>query len=322
MTRRAFATSLALPLVALAIPGCTLKERPERFVVSELAPAYDIAVDTIQKKIAAEAADALIRPEGVSLLFTHGKRVRSSVLLFHGFTNVPRQFEELARAYFAAGCNVYTPRLPRHGLKDRMTNDLAGLTVTEIQNAADEGYSLARGLGARVTVLGLSLGGAMALWLTQTQPVDLTVPIAPFLMPLGYAEPVINAAAHVAYALPSFYCFWDSKLKEHALPNYAYPGYPTHAMAELVFFGEEIAKLAAADRPRAKDCTLVTNSGENAVSNDAARRLLARWNARGANYTELVLTDIGLPRHDIVDPVTFPAARTLVYPVLEKIVAN
>jgi pimeloyl-ACP methyl ester carboxylesterase len=303
------------------MPGCGGKSIAERYVVSEAAPSYEEAIETIEKIIAQEAADPAIRPEGVSLLFTHGKPVHDAVVLFHGFTNVPRQFEELAQAYFKDGCNVYVPRLPRHGLKDRMTNDLANLTVEEIQNAADEAYSLARGLGKSISVAGLSLGGSMALWLTQTQPVDLTIPIAPFLMPLGYPEVVINAAAHVAYSVPSFYCFWDSKLKENSLPNYAYPGYPTHAMAELVFFGGDIFAVAATRKPLGKHCILVTNAGENAVNNDVARRLIALWNADGAHYTELTLKNLGPPRHDIIDPVTFPQGRTLVYPVLEKLVA-
>jgi pimeloyl-ACP methyl ester carboxylesterase len=320
ISRREFATKAALPLLALAIPGCVGKSTPDRYVVSELPPSHEVAAATIQKKIEEEAADPAIRPEGVSLLLTHGKPVQHAVVLFHGFTNVPRQFEPLAQVLFKSGCNVYVPRLPRHGNKDRMTTDLANLTVTEIQNAADEAYSLARGLGKSVSVLGLSLGGSMALWLTQTQPVDLTVPISPFLMPLGYPEPAITAAAHLAYAIPSFYCFWDSKLKENSLPAYAYPGYPTHAMAELVFFGADIFKLAAVGKPRAKNCTLVTNAGENAVNNDVSRRLVALWNTKGAHYTELTLKNLGAPRHDIIDPVTFPQGRTLVYPVLERLV--
>jgi pimeloyl-ACP methyl ester carboxylesterase len=321
INRREFATRLALPFLALAIPGCSRKNSPDRYIVPEAAPSYEEAVETIQKIIAQEAADLTIRPEGVSLLFAHGNPVQHAVVLFHGFTNVPRQFEELAQALFQNGCNVYVPRLPRHGLKDRMTNDLANLTVSEIQNAADEAYSLARGLGKNVSVIGLSLGGSMAFWLTQTQPVDLTIPVAPFLMPLGYPEAVINGAAHIAYVLPSFYCFWDSKLKENSLPNYAYPGYPTHAMAELVFFGDELFKLAATQKPLGKNCILVTNAGENAVNNDVSRRLIALWNANGAHYTELILKNLGPPRHDIIDPVTFPQGRTLVYPVLEKLVS-
>ncbi len=311
---------MVLPFIALAVPGCQGKNIPGRYIVSETAPSYEEAVETIQEIIAQEAADPTIRPEGVSLLFTHGKPVQNAVVLFHGFTNVPRQFEELARAFFQNGCNVYIPRLPRHGLKDRMTNDLANLTVTEIQNAADQAYSVARGIGKSVSVIGLSLGGSMAFWLTQTQPVDLTIPVAPFLMPLGYPEAVITAAAHVAYVVPSFYCFWDSKLKENSLPSYAYPGYPTHAMAELVFFGDEIFKAAATSKPLAKQCILVTNAGENAVNNDVSRRLVALWNANGAHYTELILKNLGSPRHDIIDPVTFPQGSTLVYPVLEKLV--
>jgi hypothetical protein len=177
-------------------------------------------------------------------------------------------------------------------------------------------------LGRSVCVLGLSLGGLMALWLTATQPVDLTVPIAPFLMPMGYSEWLVNAAARLASVLPSMYFYWDSTLKEKSLPNYAYPGYPTHGMVQLVFLGDEILAMAAREKPQARRCILVTNAGENAVDNDVSRRLLALWNQHGAGYAEVVLGGLGAPRHDIIDPTTFPQGRTLVYPRLEALVLS
>jgi hypothetical protein len=61
------------------------------------------------------------------------------------------------------------------------------------------------------------------------------------------------------------------------------------------------------------------NEHDNAVVNSVARDLLALWNSRGAGYRELVLSSVG-PRHDVIDPTTFPQGRTLVYPKLEALV--
>jgi pimeloyl-ACP methyl ester carboxylesterase len=185
---------------------------------------------------------------------------------------------------------------------------------------ANTAYWLTQGLGSRVSVVGFSLGGAIALWLAQTKPIDLAVPVSPFLAPAGMSEFVATVAAHVLYAIPDMYWWWDNNLKEACLPLYAYPGYPTHGMAQLIFFGNELLATAGAAKPRARNCVLVTNESDNSVNNAVSRSLIAMWNRSGATCKEVVLTNLGPPRHDIIDPTTFPRARELVYPVLENIV--
>jgi hypothetical protein len=64
----------------------------------------------------------------------------------------------------------------------------------------------------------------------------------------------------------------------------------------------------------------VTNANESAVNNTVSRDLLAQWNANGASYSEVVLSGFGPPRHDIIDPTTFPQGERLVYPRLEAMV--
>jgi alpha-beta hydrolase superfamily lysophospholipase len=321
MTRKAFAARVAVPLLAGMLPACS-GQNDTRYSVPPTPPTFEEAESAVRAIIQRDAADPAIRIDCIPRLYVRDKPAGDAVVLFHGFTNCPQQFDELARAFYRRGCNVYVPRLPRHGLKDRLTRDLANLTVAEITDSADEAFSLARGLGGRVTVLGLSLGGLMAMWLTQTQPVDLSIPVAPFLMPIGYSEGLVNNAARLAALLPAVYLWWDAKLKDKSLPDYAYPGYPTRGMAQLVFLGNDIFELAAQHKPQAKQCILVTNAGENAVDNAVSRRLLGVWNSYGAGYKELVLQNLGPPRHDIIDPTTYPQGRTLVYPTLERLLPN
>lgn len=242
-------------------------------------------------------------------------------MLFHGFTNSPQQFEELGRGFHARGANVYIPRIPYHGFADRLTHALADLDVPLLQRASEESYGFATGLGDRVTVLGLSLGGAMSMWLAQTQPVDHAVPVAPFLMPFGFGRNIGMLAMGTLRAIPSMYWWWDPRVKADSKPIYAYPGYPTHALAEIVFFANSIFTQDQYT-PKGRRLTLVTNSGDPAVNNGIPRNLLDRWKAQGepgSGYTEYVFTDLGPPRHDIIDPTTFPAATSLVYPRLEEI---
>ncbi len=282
---------------------------------------YDEAVQTIRNLIASDAADPAILPAARPRLYVHDKPVERAVLLFHGFTNCPQQFDELARRYHARGCNVYVPRIPHHGLKDRLTRDLANMTVDEIADFATASFALTRLLGTTTSALGLSLGGTMVMWLAQTAPLDLAVPIAPFLIPYPFSPALGQFAMRLLATLPSMYFWWDFHVKERSLPQYAYPGYPTHALARTALLGDVIFSAAESTKPRAQRCVLVLNELDNAVNNGVARHLNALWNAHGAGYGELVLAGLG-PRHDVIDPTTFPKGRTAVYPKLEALVLD
>src|SRR5689334_2676451 len=63
----------------------------------------------------------------ITKLFDHGIQVEHVMVLLHGFTNCPEQFNELGKQYFDSGYNVFIPRMPYHGLSDRLTNELAKL---------------------------------------------------------------------------------------------------------------------------------------------------------------------------------------------------
>ena len=283
---------------------------------------FSAAVRSIRADIEHDAANAAILPAAVPRLYEHGKPARHAVVLYHGFTNCPQQFERLAQAYFALGCNVYVPRLPRHGLKDRLTRDLVNMSVPELEQFALQTFERTRGLGATVSVVGLSLGGTLALWLAQTQPVDLAVPIAPFLMPIPNVQFIGHPAIRLLHTIPNMYFWWDIRLKEHCKPDYAYPGYPTHALAEMVFLGDDVAARARKDKPRARNCIVVLNERDNAVDNRVTRALLATWKEHGAGYRELVLTWPDGAHHDVIDPTTFTRAPTIVYPKLEALVLS
>ncbi|MBV8490325.1 MAG: alpha/beta fold hydrolase [Candidatus Eremiobacteraeota bacterium] len=296
---------------------------PPPLLDSSIARSYAAASAAAQALIGADAADAAIEPQAIPLLLTHGRRTPQSVVLFHGFTNCPKQFAEFAQRLFARGINVFVPRLPKHGYRDRLTRALADLTVAELQACAQNAATIGAGLGDRVTALGLSLGGTMVCWLAQTQPIDLAIPLAPFLAPSGYSESAAVNVARLLSALPSMYWWWDPRIRDKSLPLYAYPGYPTHALAEVIFLGDATFALAKNGPPRAKRCDVVLNTTDPAINDDAVRALLALWRAHGGStYRDIEWTDILPVRHDVIDPTTFPQARTLIYPRLEALIAG
>jgi alpha-beta hydrolase superfamily lysophospholipase len=308
---------MATGLLGGCAPRVIWRDEPS---IDKLPPSFDNAVDTMRAIVVADAANPALNPHAVPRFYSHGEPAARAVVLFHGFTNCPQQFDELARDFYRQGCNVIVPRIPGHGLRNRLTYALADVTPAQLKAFAARSFWLARGLGKRVSVVGLSLGGTLALWLAQTQPLDLAVPVAPFLVPLPFSEKAGSALARLLYAMPNFYWWWDPTIKEKSLPPYAYPGFPTHSLAQIVFLGDAIFAAADKEKPRARGCVLVTNPNDNAVTNTASEELLALWNRRGARYRELSLTGLGPPRHDVIDPVTYPLGRTLVYPKLESLV--
>ena len=242
-------------------------------------------------------------------------------MLFHGLTNCPQQFDEFARLLHARGENVYVPRLPFHGHKNRLTRAIGNITLADIEAAASDAARLGAGLGANVSALGLSLGATMALQLAQTGRVNNAVGIAPFLMvPLVPRGPGM-LLMHALETLPNRFLWWDPRRKEQMPPVYAYPGFWTHCLARCVFAGDALIAAAGRALPAAPRCTVVINAQDPAVNNAAARELAARWHARGATYALVVWDDLGKV-HDVIDPTTYPAAPTSVYPRLTALLES
>lgn len=247
-------------------------------------------------------------------MYHHGAAVERSTVLLHGLTNCPQQFDEFAQLLHARGHNVYVPRLPYHGHEDRLTRAIGNLTVNDIERAAADAARLGNGLGTRVNVVGLSLGATMALWLAQTGGVDNAVAVAPFLMLRFLPRRIGMVVMSVLATLPNRFLWWDPRRREQLPPPYGYPGFWTHCLAQCALAGAMIFAAAARSAPAARRCTIVVNAHDPAVGNGPARELARRWRKR-PGFTLAVWNDLG-KRHDVIDPSTFPQARTLVYPRL------
>jgi pimeloyl-ACP methyl ester carboxylesterase len=126
---------------------------------------YAEAIDSVASFARADSAG--IAPECRSALYTHGRRTAHVVLIFHGLTNCPAQFDSLARIAYARGANVFVPRLPRHGFANRMTDELGKSDARELVAFADRAVDAASGPSDTLTVVGLSVGGTLAAWAAQ-----------------------------------------------------------------------------------------------------------------------------------------------------------
>lgn len=110
-------------------------------------------------------------------------------LVLHGFTGNPSSVRGLAEAFAGAGLHVELPRLPGHGttVADMLTTGWADWS-NAVARSLDE---LAQRTD-RVVVAGLSMGGALALWLALSQTPDVGVGVVRGLVlvnPLTMAQP-------------------------------------------------------------------------------------------------------------------------------------
>ena len=266
--------------------------------------SYDEASDRIADIIKAEAGE-LLAPEGHSIALLSGERAERVVILFHGYTTVPRQFLVLAEAYRAAGFNVWTPRMPFHGYVDRLTRDLSRLTAPMLRDHADRAVDIAAGLGDQVTVVGLSGGGALATWCAvERDEVTETFAISPLMQPLGVPVWATRALVGVLPYTPDVYAWWSPRLKAD-LPGYGYPRFSYKgigALLELVYWTERVAQ----HRPYPVEApyTLLKNDGDNRLDGEFNARLVERLVPADRLTIKTIPASEGL-LHDIVTPETF-----------------
>lgn len=262
---------------------------------------------------------ARISNEGRTKVLHHGARRPKAIVLFHGLSASPTQFARFADDLFRRGHNVVVPRLPRHGHRDRMSDALSLLTAEDLRLTAQQSIDLARGLGGDVVVAGFSLGGLLATWVGQREPVRRVVAIAPFFgvswLPNRFMLPLATAMMR----MPNRFHWWHPLLRERQMPAHGYPRYATHALAHAYRLAREVIEGGSAPI-EARELVFVTNARETAVNNRAVRRLarVLREKAPG-RVEEVVLRNLPFV-HDIVEPLRSPDVASKVYPQLLELI--
>jgi len=242
--------------------------------------------------------------------------VEHVVVLFHGFTNCPMQFRRLAEDLHARGMNVLAPRFPHHGLADRMTEDLSKLTAEELTRTAASAVDIARGLGDRVSIVGLSSTAVTAAWLAQHRPdVEQAILLAPSFAPKGMPVTVARRLTGGLLAAPNFFAWWNSKARETVPgPTYCYPRFSSRALAQVYRLGFAVEKEAATRAPAAGRIDVVIAAADEGVNNEVTRAVAERWREHGAHLRTLEFPEWTGVRHDMIDPEQ-PYERTaLSYP--------
>jgi carboxylesterase len=134
-------------------------------------------------------ADGIIR--GAEGIVRHGRASRG-VLLLHGFGDTPQTLMYLADRLHESGFDVHAPLLPGHG---RTLREFSRGRAEAWLAGAEDAYAELRGQHRSVGLVGVSMGGALALLLSaRVAPPDALVLIAPYLTMRPRARQI--AAAH------------------------------------------------------------------------------------------------------------------------------
>ena len=263
-----------------------------------------------------------VNPICQTRIYDHGERTERALVLLHGFTSCPAQFDVIGRLFHARGWNVLIPRYPRHGYRDRLSTSISELRDEHLLAVANQSARAAHGLGEHVTVAGMSLGGSLAGYLAQShRDVDRAVLIAPmFGLKFLPGRRLNSVFGRMTSVLPNFYVWWDVRLRDRIAPEYGYPRFSTHAYASLFRIASRVARSARVDAPQAKHIAVVTNANEPGLENRFTYKIVDAWREHGADVQtfEFPLTD-RLP-HDLIDPANPNQNTGLVYPIVTQLI--
>jgi carboxylesterase len=313
-------------LLVLALALVVVTPLLDADLQSDAAPAasYADGMALADELLATDGSD--VNPLCRSDVRDQGERTDVAVVLLHGFTNCPQQWEAVAEAYATEGYSVVVPRLPGHGLSDRLTSSLSRVTSDDLTNIADIAVDIAAGLGEEVWVVGLSGGGTLAGWLAaERDEVTEATLMAPLVVPKVLPEVFVGPVARAFRFAPDVSLWWDGSLKEAlASPPYAYPRYTLRSLAAFLAVGRSTQTVEPSRTTDLERLVLVTNENDAAISNNGAEALVDALEPvlADAEARQTYVFDVQLGyRHDLVDPQGENAEQLdAIYPVLGPLI--
>lgn len=151
-------------------------------------------------------------------------------LLVHGFTGTPKEMRWMGE-YLAsqAGHTVLGVRLTGHAT---MMEDMARTRWQDWLVSVEDGLSLLQGVCTRIFVMGLSMGGALALLAANRYPIAGVVSMAaPYDVPADWRLNVFGMMKFIKPGIAKGPSDWQNL--EAKARHIAYRAYPTTSVIEL-----------------------------------------------------------------------------------------
>jgi carboxylesterase len=164
-------------------------------------------------------------PTAEPFLFTGDQ---TGILLVHGFTGAPKEMRTMGEYLADHGKTVLGIRLPGHATQ---AGDMAHKHWVDWLQAVEDGYHLLHSAGRSVFIMGLSMGGILALTAAARLPLRGVVAMSTLY---ALKDPRLPYAQHLARVMPTVSkgsSDWHDRAMEHE--HVDYPSYPTRSIVEL-----------------------------------------------------------------------------------------
>lgn len=187
---------------------------------------------------------------------------KTGCVLIHGLTGSPWAFGELVDVLAAHGLSVRVPLLPGHGTRP---DDLIGVPWQAWVDAVKDEIDGLHLICDELFLIGLSVGGAIALYLSAEIPVSGLVSLS---APVRFRKPWVKW-------LPLLRIFKKTWMKDNqpASPEAGYDRYPLGALAEMLILlkktEERIPKIVC-------PALIVHSKGDQIVSPENAEWIYGR----------------------------------------------
>lgn len=210
-------------------------------------------------------------------------------LLVHGFSGSPLEMVPLGEALSEAGWTVAIARLAGHGTSPK---DLAGTKWRDWVASAATAYEDLRRRTRRQAIIGLSMGGAIALYLAAREGADAVVAIS---TPIR-VRPMLAGAARVASrVIPLAPVIFRLSPRHPMARQYQspYAQIPLGATAELsALLSETVRSLASVTAPLLvvqgrRDWVIPKDSGEEILSRATHAQARLLWLRRSGHVATL-----------------------------------
>jgi carboxylesterase len=201
-------------------------------------------------------------------------------LVLHGFTGSPQSIRELAESFARARFAVAAPRLPGHGTS---LEDMAATCWADWAEAAEQAYATLAARCERVVAAGLSMGGALSLWLASRHPAIAGLILVNPLVDASSLAPARRAAEEALAAGDAFLPGIGNDVAKPDVTELGYDGAPAACVISVL---DSVAEL----RPRLPEIrqpALLAHSLQDHVLPRASRELLEATYAGPLDVFEL-----------------------------------
>lgn len=187
--------------------------------------------------------------------FSHHAMSNIGVLVSHGFTGGPASVMPLAHRLAEAGYHVECPCLSGHGTR---WEDIIGLRAEDWLADLEQARRSLEARCQKVFMVGLSMGGTLALRLAQLNPSIQGVVVINHA--LWFGHPLVPFAPLLKHLIPSTPAI-ASDIKDPTVREPAYDRTPTAGVAELY----RLARTVRRELPGLKQPLLIFKSREDHV---------------------------------------------------------